>query len=763
MSKLTREDALEYHKLDGKPGKVAILPTKPLETQRDLSLAYSPGVAHPVLAIEQNPADAYEYTSKGNLVAVVSNGTAILGLGDRGALASKPVMEGKGVLFKVFADIDVFDIEVDSHDPDEIIKVVAAISPTFGGINLEDIKAPECFYIEETLKGMLDIPVFHDDQHGTAIISSAGLLNSLEVVGKKIDEIKIVINGAGASAISCANLAIKLGVRLENVLMVDSRGVLYKGRTEGMNKYKERFAADTDARTLADAVRGADVFYGLSVADVLKPEMLKTMAPDPIIFAMANPDPEIRYELAKETRPDAIVATGRSDYPNQVNNVLGFPFIFRGALDVQARAINDEMKLAAAFALAALTREDVPDRVLRAYGVESLKLGRDYIIPKPLDHRVMLWEAPAVAKAAMETGVARRTIDLDEYRERLAYRQGQGQQIRYYIMHKAQAAKPNKRVAFGEGEEIKIIRAAYQIEREEIADPILIGNPAVIRAEIERLGLAFTPEIVDPNDLPHLEAYAQTYFDLRQRKGITFSQALRMMCDPQILGPLMVKRGDADAFVSGLVHDYPDVIRPALQVHHTHPDSCLVAGVYIMIIKNKPYLFTDATVNIETTAENLAEIACLAANFAQRLGLEPRVAMLSFSNFGSTRHTLSDKVVKATQILKRNVPNLLVDGEMQADTAVVPAIVDELYPFSMVKDANVLVFPSLEAANIAYKLLERLGGATTIGPILLGTGAPIHVLQRGADVRDIVNMAAVAAMDSIERFSTGCFCSNLRG
>jgi len=760
MSKLTREDALEYHRLDDKPGKVAILPTKPLGTQRDLSLAYSPGVAYPVLEIADHPETVYEYTSKGNMVAVVSNGTAILGLGNRGALASKPVMEGKGVLFKVFSDIDVFDIEVDSEDPDEIIQVVKAIAPTFGGINLEDIKAPECFYIEETLKEMLDIPVFHDDQHGTAIISSAGLLNSLEVIGKNIEDIKIAISGAGASAISCANLAVRLGVKLENILMVDSRGVLHKGRTD-LNKYKQRFAQETDARTLADAVQGADVFYGLSVADVLKPEMLKTMAPNPIIFAMANPDPEIKYDLAKATRPDCIMATGRSDFPNQVNNVLGFPFIFRGALDVRASAINDEMKLAAAYALANLTKEDVPDRVLRAYGVDSLKLGPDYIIPKALDPRVMLRVSPAVAQAAMDTGVARKNIDIEEYREQLAFRQGQGQQVRYYIMHQAQTATPNKRIAFGEGEEPKIIRAAYQVERDDIADTILIGNPDTIKEQIDLLGLEFTPQIFDPNKIPRQDEYAQSYFELRQRKGVTRHRAKSLICDPQILGPMMLKMGDADAFVSGLVHDYPEVIRPALQIHHTHPDSCLVAGVYIMIINKKTYIFTDATVNIEPTADNLAEIACLAANFAIRLGLDPRVAMLSFSNFGSTDHPLSRKIRKAVEILQRTVPTLPVDGEMQADTAVISEIIDERYPFSQVKDANVLVFPSLEAANIAYKLLERLGGATTIGPILLGTGAPIHVLQRGADVRDIVSMAAVAAMDAIEHFSTGCFCSTV--
>ncbi len=751
MSKITREDALEYHRLNGKPGKIAILPTKPLETQRDLSLAYSPGVAIPVLEIAEDPLLAYEYTSKGNLVAVVSNGTAILGLGNRGALASKPVMEGKGVLFKVFSDIDVFDIELDTEDPDEIIRIVAALAPTFGGINLEDIKAPECFYIEEKLKEMLDIPVFHDDQHGTAIISSAGLLNALEIVGKRIDEIKMVINGAGASAISCANLAIKLGVRRENVIMVDSRGVLYKGRTEGMNKYKEQFVQDTDARTLADAVRGADVFYGLSVADVLTPEMVKTMAECPIIFAMANPDPEIKYELAKEARPDAIVATGRSDYPNQVNNVLGFPFIFRGALDVRARAINDEMKIAAAHALAALTKEDVPDSVLRAYNVESLRLGPEYIIPKPFDPRVLLWEAPAVAKAAMETGVARKHIDLDEYREQLAYRQGLGQRVRHFIMNKAKAASPKKRVVFAEGEEDKIMRAAAQVEEEGIGVPILVGRPEVIEARHKALGLRCCPQIVNPATFERREEYAQAFYELRQRKGITIADARKLIKNPNIFGPMMVKMGDADAFVSGLNYQYPEVLRPALQIHHTGPDNKIAAAAYIMVVDERVYIFADATVNIDPSPEDLAEIACLAADFAQQLEIEPRVALLSFSNFGSTPHPHALKVQKALELIRAKRPDLAVDGEMQADTAVVPEIIEARYPFSRVKDANVLIFPSLEAANIAYKLLARLGGARAIGPILLGVGAPVHVLQTGDEVRDIVNIAAVAVMDAARR------------
>ena len=749
---ITREDALEYHHLKGKPGKVAVVPTKPMDTQRDLSLAYSPGVAYPVLDIEKDPDLAYEYTSKGNLVAVVSNGTAILGLGDRGALASKPVMEGKGVLFKKFADVDVFDIELNSHDPDEIIKVVAAIAPTFGGINLEDIKAPECFYIEETLKGMLDIPVFHDDQHGTAIISSAALANALEVIGKRHDEIRIVISGAGASAISCAELAIRWGVRRENIMLVDSKGVVYRGRAEGMNKYKERLAgADTGQRTLADAVRGADVFYGLSVANVLTPEMVKSMAEQPVIFAMANPDPEIKYELAKEARPDSIVATGRSDYPNQVNNVLGFPFIFRGALDVRAKAINEEMKFAASQALASLAKEDVPDSVLRAYGVDSMKFGMDYIIPKPLDPRVLLYEAPAVARTAMETGVARKTIDIEEYREQLAYRLGKGEQIRYFIMNKARATQGAKRIVFGEGEESKIIRAAAQVAEEGIATPVLIGRPEIISEKIKALSLNFKPEIVDPQNYGNLDKYTEAYYAIRSRKGMTRLHARRRMREANNLGPMMVKMGDADAFVSGLTYEYPEVIRPALQIHHTANGAGKAAGVYIMIIGDKTYFFTDATVNIDPSAEDLAEIASLAADFARKMEVEPRVAFLSFSNFGSTPHPLSTKVSRAVEIVKQRRPDLQVDGEMQADTAVVPEIIDERFPFSAVRDANVLVFPSLESANIAYKLLARLGNARAIGPILLGMGAPVHVIQTGDEVNDIVQIAAVAVMDAMNR------------
>jgi len=749
MRKITPDDALEYHRLAGKPGKLAIVPTKPMSTQHDLALAYTPGVAFPVLEVARQADLAYDYTAKGNLVAVVSNGTAILGLGDRGALASKPVMEGKAVLFKKFADVDVFDIEVDSHDPEIVIQTVKAIAPTFGGINLEDIKAPECFYIEETLRAALDIPVFHDDQHGTAIISGAALLNALELVDKRIDEVRVCISGAGAAAISCAELMVRLGVRHDHILLVDSRGVIYRGRTESMNPYKARFAADTEARTLADAVRGADVFYGLSVADVLTPEMLLTMAERPLVFAMANPNPEIRYELARATRPDAIIATGRSDYPNQINNVLGFPFIFRGALDVRACTINEEMKVAAARALAALTREDVPDSVLRAYGLESLRFGPDYIVPKPLDPRLIQWVPTAVAQAAMETGVARRQLDLDEYRQQLAFRLGKGEQIRHYLMSCAQRTGGSARIVFAEGEEPKILRAAVRLVHEKIALPILLGRPEVIGRELDRLGLECCAQIIDPETFERREAYAQAFCELRRRKGVTLQDARQLMRQPNVLAPMMVKMGDADAALSGLAHHYPDVIRRAQQIHHTAPCTRLVAGVYIMIVNDRPYLFTDATVNIEPTSEDLADIACLAASFARRLGMEPRVAMLSFSNFGSTRHPLAEKVRRAVELVRQRCPDLAVDGEMQADTAVVPEIVDERFPFSRVRDANVLVFPSLDAANVAYKLLARLGGAETIGPILLGMGAPVHVLQAGDDVRDIVDIAAIAVMDAM--------------
>ncbi len=746
-----RQDALDYHHLNNKPGKIAVLPTKPLDTQRDLALAYSPGVAEPVLEIEKDPSLAYKYTAKGNLVAVISNGTAILGLGDRGALASKPVMEGKGVLFKKFADIDVFDIEVNATDIDELVKIVAGIAPTFGGINLEDIKAPECFEVERRLIEMLDIPVFHDDQHGTAIIASAGLLNGLELVGKKIEKARFVVSGAGASALTCARMAIKLGAKPENVLLVDSKGVVYKGRTEGMNEYKQEFAVETKARSLADAVDGADVFYGLSVGGLLTRDMVATMAKKPLIFAMANPDPEITYEDAKQTRADAIVATGRSDYPNQINNVLGFPYIFRGALDVRARTINDEMKIAAARALADLAREDVPDSVLRAYGIESLKFGADYLIPKPFDPRVLLWVAPAVAEAAMKTGVAQHPVDLDAYRDELALRQGRGQQVRQYFINKAKQLKHSTRVVFPEGEDSKIIRAAAQVAEEGIAHPILIARPEVIEQQLADLGLDYKPDVIDLRKFEKMDSYHHAYYELRQRSGVTRVSAEKMLRDRNAFGAMMVKMGDADAMISGRTFEYPEVIRPALQIHHTAPGVAKACGVYIVIVEQRVYLFTDATVNIEPSAEDLADIAIQAADFARQIGLEPRVAMLSFSNFGATPHPQSFKVRKAVELAQARAPELVIDGEMQADTAVVSEIVEQRYPFSQVKNANVLVFPSLESANVSYKLLSRLGGAHTIGPILLGVGAPIQVLQTGDQVQDIVNMTAVAVLDADKR------------
>jgi malate dehydrogenase (oxaloacetate-decarboxylating)(NADP+) len=745
--KITKEMALDYH-AGGRPGKLEVITTKPTRTQLDLSLAYTPGVATPVLEIAQNPEDAYRYTAKGNLVAVVSNGTAILGLGDRGPLASKPVMEGKGVLFKTFADIDVFDIEVDSGDPDEIINVVRAIAPTFGGINLEDIGAPDCFYIENRLKEMLDIPVFHDDQHGTAIIVTAGLMNALEIVRKKMGDIKVVINGAGAAAIACAEMIILGGVRREEITMVDSRGVIHAGRAAGMNEYKERFAKETSARTLADAMQGADVFIGLSVADVVSQDMVRSMADEPIIFAMANPDPEINYDLAKAARPDAIMATGRTDFPNQVNNVLGFPFIFRGALDVRARQINEEMKLAASQALAALAREDVPDSVLKAYNLESLKFGKDYIIPKPFDPRVLLWVAPAVAQAAVDSGMARLPLDLEAYRLQLEARLGKGWELMRHIVHKAQAAP--KRIVFGEGEQPKIVRAAAAVEEQGIGYPILLGRPEVIRGIIDDLGLDFDPRVIYPASSDLHEAYSQSFYARRQRKGVTLSRARSYLRRRSYFGPMMVEEGDADAFVSGLNHNYPDIIRPALQIIGTAENVSRVAGMYIMIIRDRVYFFADPTVNIDPSAEELAEIACLAADEARRFDIEPRIAMISFSNFGSTRHPESDKVAEAVQIVRRRRPDLLVEGEMMADTAVVPEIVDELYPFSQVRDANVLIFPNLSAANVAYKLLQRLGGAETIGPVLMGTAKPVHVLQRGDEVREIVNIAALAVVDAQE-------------
>jgi malate dehydrogenase (oxaloacetate-decarboxylating)(NADP+) len=744
------EDALEYHS-SPPAGKVSVTPTKPCRTQRDLSLAYTPGVAVPCLEIERDPSLAYKYTAKANLVAVVSNGTAVLGLGNIGALAGKPVMEGKGVLFKRFADIDVFDIELATEDPQEVIRTCQILEPTFGGINLEDIKAPECFYIEEELRKTMKIPVFHDDQHGTAIISGAGLLNALEISGKQIGDIRVVFNGAGAAAISCGEHYVRLGVKRANILMCDTKGVIHEGRTQGMNPYKARFAAKTEARTLTEALVGADVFFGLSSAGCVTPDMIAGMAPNPVIFALANPDPEITYELALATRPDAIVATGRSDYPNQVNNVLGFPFIFRGALDVRATTINDEMKLAATRALAALAKEDVPDSVLRAYGVDRLEFGRDYIIPKAFDPRVLIWEASAVAQAAMDTGVAQLPVDIKQYREDLQKRLGKAHFMMRSMVHKAQ--KEPKRVVFTEGEEGKILRACQILLDESIAKPILLGNADKIRAKAAELRLHLDGiEIVDPPLSPRLAVYTEEFYSLRQRKGITRTEAEQLILNHTTFGSVMVRLGDADALVGGLTTHYPDTIRPALQVIEVRPELKRVAGVYVLITpKGDIYFLADATVNIEPTAEDLAEIAIMAAEKARRFNQEPRVAMLSFSNFGSTRHPLADKVRRAVELVRQRAPGLMIDGEMQADTAVTPHIIEDTYPFSTLKGgANVLIFPNLESGNIAYKLLHRIGGAELIGPLLTGLSKPVHVLQRGSEVNDIVHVAAVAVVDAQE-------------
>jgi len=744
------EEALDYHA--GPPaGKLSITPTKPCQTQRDLSLAYSPGVAIPCLEIKRDPSLAYKYTAKGNLVAVVSNGTAVLGLGNIGAQAGKPVMEGKAVLFKRFADIDVFDIELATEDPDEVIRACQLLEPTFGGINLEDIKAPECFYIEEQLRRTLKIPVFHDDQHGTAIISGAALLNAVELAGKRLDQIRLVINGAGASAIACAEHYVALGVKRENIIMCDSKGVIYKGRKEGMNAYKERFAQPTELRTLAEALAGADVFVGLSVANCVTGDMLRSMAERPIVFAMANPDPEIPYEEARSARPDAIIATGRSDYPNQVNNVLGFPFIFRGALDVRATAINQEMKLAATRALAALAKEDVPDSVRKAYGVEEMQFGPDYIIPKPFDPRVLIWEAAAVAEAAMRSGVAQQPVDIAEYKEQLARRLGKASEVMRIMINKAQRAP--KRVVFPEGEESKMLRASQILLEERIACPILLGDEKKIRGRMEELRLNLNgAQIINPARFPRLSDYVEELYRLRQRKGVTRKEAAELILNRNMFGAMMVRMGDADALIGGLTQHYPDTIRPALQVISVREGLTKVSGLYLLISpKRQIYFLADCTVNIEPTAEDLAEIAICTAEMARRFDVEPRVAMLSFSNFGSTRHPLSEKVRLATELVRAREPGLMIDGEMQADTAVVPEIIEEDYPFSRLKGgANVLIFPDLEAGNIAYKLLNRIGGCEVIGPILMGMSRPVHVLQRGAEVNEIVNMAAIAVVEAQE-------------
>ncbi|UCC49666.1 MAG: NADP-dependent malic enzyme [Gemmatimonadota bacterium] len=750
---IRREDALAYH-AEGRPGKIATLVTKPCNTQRDLSLAYTPGVAEPCREIHRDEDEVFKYTGRGNLVAVVSNGTAVLGLGRIGALASKPVMEGKGVLFKRFADVDVFDLEVSSTDPEDTIRFCELLEPTVGGINLEDIAAPDCFYIEETLIERLSIPVFHDDQHGTAIISGAGLVNALEIAEKDIGEVKIVISGAGAAGIACGKHYISLGARRENIFMVDSKGVIHSER-DNLNPYKARFAHKTPYRTLSDALKDADVFIGLSQPGVITGEDLKKMADNPIVFAMANPDPEILPEEAFKARTDLIMATGRSDYPNQVNNVLGFPFIFRGALDVRATATNEAMKMAATHALAALAKEPVPEDVARAYGVQMLGFGRDYVIPKPIDARVLLWEAPAVAKAAMESGVARIQIDLEEYRNQLESRLGRARAVTRDIVTKAQHAPRLQRIVFPEATDDRILHAARTCLEERIAQPILVGNPKRITAAVEQNHIELDLsqlEIVDPLEHARREEYVNYMFESRKRKGITRAEAAERLEKPIYYAAMMLHMGDADGLIAGEEMHYPEALRPCLEIVGVGPTAHRIAGLYMIVLEKDIMFFADTTVNITTDAETLAETAILAARFAQRLGIEPRVAMISFSNFGSARHPESLKVARAVEMVKTRCPDLVVDGEMQADTAVVPEILRSRYPFSRLQDrANVLVFPDLDAANAAYKLMARIGGATAIGPILLGMPKPVHILQRGADVREIVNLTAIAVVDALER------------
>jgi len=740
---ISREEALEYHS-KGKPGKIEVVSTKRCRTQRDLSMAYTPGVAIPCREIEKDNSKIYDYTARGNLVAVISNGTAVLGLGDIGAGAGKPVMEGKGVLFKRFADIDVFDIEIDSKDPDEIIRAVEMMEPTFGGINLEDIAAPDCFVIEEELKKRMDIPVFHDDQHGTAIISGAALLNALELNGKNIKDLKLVVSGAGASAIACTNYYVSLGVKIENVLLCDSKGVIYKGRTEGMNKFKAKYAAVTERRTLEDAMEGADVFLGLSVAGLVSKDMVSSMAKDPIIFAMANPDPEIAYDDAVDAREDVIMATGRSDFPNQVNNVLGFPFIFRGALDVRASDINEEMKHAATKALADLAKEDVPDSVCKAYGVDRLTFGREYLIPKPFDHRVLLWEAKAVAKAAMDTGVAKINLDLDEYEKQLEARLGRSRSVMRGVISKAQ--KHPKRVVFPEGEDSRILRACANILDEGMATPILLGSPKIINAKIEELGLDLGEiEIIIPSGSEHFDEYAEKYFELRQRKGRTLEHCRKLMKLPRVYGPMMVRMGDADSVLGGVTMHYPEMIRPAIRVIGLDDETDIVAGMHMLVFDDRVIFFADTTVNINPSAQDLASIARLAAKYVRELGYEPRVAMLSFSDFGSVSHEKCRRISEAVELVRLEDPELMIDGEMQADTAIVPDIIENNYDFSSLKGgANVLVFPDLASANIAYKLCSHLARADAIGPVLMGLAKSAHILRHGCEVEDIVNMTAIA-------------------
>ena len=744
-----RQEALDYHS-QGRPGKIQIALTKPCKTQLDLSLAYTPGVAEPCLDIEKNPDDAYLYTARGNLVAVVSNGTAVLGLGNIGPLAGKPVMEGKGVLFKAFADIDVFDLDINAPTPQECIAFCKMLEPTVGGINLEDIKAPDCFEVEEELKRTLDIPVFHDDQHGTAIISGAALINAAELVGKRLEDLKVVFSGAGASAIATANHYLRLGCKRENVTIVDTKGVVHAGRTD-LNKYKQAYARKTDARQLADALVDADVLVGLSVAGAVTPDMLKKMAPRPIIFALANPVPEIMPEDARAARPDAIIATGRSDYPNQVNNVLGFPFIFRGALDVHARAVNDEMKMAATKALAELAKQDVPDAVRTAYGVDRLHFGPEYLIPKPLDPRVLLWEAPAVAEAAMRTGVARKKIDLEQYRAELEARLGYARALISGLTARA-AARP-QRIVFAEGWDPRILRAARQLVDEKIAKPIVLGEPDRIAKAAKDAEISLDNiTVVNPSEAQAKERYAQALWQRRQRKGITLGAARHLLDHPHYFSSMMVAQGDADAMVGGIEQYYPDKLHAPLQAIGVDPEAKVLAGVFMMVVEKNVYFVADTTVNVDPDAPTLAKIASETARLVRRLGVTPRVAFLSFSNFGSARFPETAKVQEAVRLLQESEPELEADGELMAETALEAKLLKSSYPFSrLTGPANVLIFPDLNAGNIGYQLLKSIAKAEAIGPILVGMGRPVHILQRDVQVQDVINVAVIAAVDAQER------------
>jgi malate dehydrogenase (oxaloacetate-decarboxylating)(NADP+) len=749
--KIRKQDALNYH-TQGQPGKIEVVPTKMLSSQLDLALAYSPGVAEPCKEIAANKEDVYKYTAKGNLVAVISNGTAVLGLGDIGPEASKPVMEGKGVLFKKFAGIDVFDIEIDEKDPDKFIEIVRALEPTFGGINLEDIKAPECFKIEQELKKRMNIPVMHDDQHGTAIISSAALLNALEIAGKKIEEVKIVVSGAGASAITCTKLYVSLGARKENILMCDKDGVIRQDRGD-LDEIKSLFATSrTDVTTITDALKGADVFLGLSAGNIIGQEQIASMAKNPIVFALANPDPEIPYELAMATRDDIIMATGRSDHPNQVNNVLGFPFIFRGALDVRATAINEEMKLAAVHAIATLAKEPVPEAVNKAYGDQKIAFGREYLIPKPLDPRLITTISPAVAKAAIDSGVARREItDWEEYDLQLQERIGIDQRLMSRLI--SQAKKNPKRVIFAEADNQKILKAAQTVQDEKIGIPILLGNKAKIESLIEEHQLDLNCRIIDlrdPEQEDTLNRYAQMLFDKRKRKGVTLHEARKLMLDRNYFGAMMLENGEADAFISGLTKDYPKTIAPALQIVGVEKGVKRVAGMYIISNKKGTYFFADTTVNLNPSAEELVDIIGLTARGVEFFDFSPRVAVLSYSNFGSSKGEVPQKASLATRLAKEKYPQLTIDGDIQANIALNTELQQENYPFSELaeKGANTLVFPDLASGNIAYKLLMEIGGAEAIGPVLLGMNKPVHVLQLGSSIREIVNMVAIAVVDA---------------